>query len=281
MKTQLITIKSRDDFELDGAFYTTDEVRQEGISRRVVSILHGKTMNFYVGLARLLPRALTQIGYDCLSLNRRGHDLGSIRNSLIPQGDAWTNYRQHLEDVDAGVKYLENLGYNEILLVGQSLGSNLACTYALSNQIIRRLILTSPLPAYSLTTIPIFLPESEREKVIRDARKISRKGKRRVYSLSGWPFLIDSETLLSNLKSEKELPNLLDCLQNLDIPVLIIYGSDPLDLELGAPIFKKKDELEKKEIKVVQLQGSDHFFNGFEKEIESVITDWLIKTEQE
>lgn len=278
MKTRLITVKSSDNFELDGAFYAADKPGQEDVSR-AISIVHGKTMNFYVGLARLLPPALTQTGYDCLCLNRRGHDLGSIRNSFIPEGEAWTNYRQHIQDVDAGIKYLESLGYHEIVLIGHSLGANLACTYATNNQSIRRLILASPLPAYSVTTIPTFLPESERKRVIREAQKISIGRERKAYSLSGWPFLIDSETLLANLKSEIELPDLIQCLQQLNIPTLIIYGGDALDSELGAPIFTEMNELRKKGIEVVQLERSDHFYNGFEKEIESMITDWLIKTE--
>jgi hypothetical protein len=68
MRTELITITAPDGTELDGAYYTTEGDRRPIADRKVVYLIHGRTMSFVVGLPRALPPVLIPEGYDALAL---------------------------------------------------------------------------------------------------------------------------------------------------------------------------------------------------------------------
>jgi hypothetical protein len=67
VRTELVAIPT-DTVPLDSAYYTPDTEAPRG----GVLLMHGNTMNFYVGPSRFLPPALTALGYACLAFNRRG-----------------------------------------------------------------------------------------------------------------------------------------------------------------------------------------------------------------
>src|SRR5579859_2606421 len=92
MRTELISIPT-ETVPLDGALHWPD-----GPVTGAVLLFHGNTMNFYVGAPRFLPPALTRMGYACLSFNRRGHDILSIRNSRGAEGAAFQLTRESIED---------------------------------------------------------------------------------------------------------------------------------------------------------------------------------------
>jgi pimeloyl-ACP methyl ester carboxylesterase len=83
MHTELISIET-DTVPLDGAFHRPDGEATTG----AVLLFHGDTMNFDVGASRFLPPVLTRHGFACLAVNRRGHDVLSIRNSRAAEGAA-------------------------------------------------------------------------------------------------------------------------------------------------------------------------------------------------
>jgi hypothetical protein len=70
MRTELISIET-DTVPLDGALYRLDESQVRG----AILLFHGNVMNFYSGMLRFLPPALTALGFVCLAFNRRSHDI--------------------------------------------------------------------------------------------------------------------------------------------------------------------------------------------------------------
>ena len=106
MKLELIEIKA-DTIPLDGLFYEPEEKPAKG----AIMICHGNTMNFYTGAPRFLPPRLCQLGFACLSFNRRGHDIMSIRDSRKAVGAAFQTTGEGIADNEFASKWLEKKGF--------------------------------------------------------------------------------------------------------------------------------------------------------------------------
>lgn len=121
MLSELVTIRTADGIDLDGALYCVPpsvELRGRWI------LLH--KWNFYRGPSRWLPPLAAANGYECLSLNFRDHDTKED-----------TNLEERLQashlDVRAGIDYLCGRGAAEVLLFGHGYANNkVACYRALS-----------------------------------------------------------------------------------------------------------------------------------------------------
>ena len=126
MRTELVTFHTADRFPLDGLVYTPDA----GAADRAALLVHGKVMNFYTGPGRILPPHLAALGWSCLAMNRRGHDLGGIRNGRESYGGSWETFGDSQLDIAAGIAELRRRGFSKIVLVGHSFGGIAAAAYA-------------------------------------------------------------------------------------------------------------------------------------------------------
>ena len=121
MRTELISIET-DTLPLDGAFHRPDAKAILG----AVLLFHGNTMNFYVGAPRFLPPVLTKLGFACLSFNRRGHDILSIRDSRAAEGAAFQLTREGIADNRYAAAWLAERGFSNPIVIGHSNGGMLA-----------------------------------------------------------------------------------------------------------------------------------------------------------
>src|SRR4051795_5023077 len=112
MRTELVTIGT-DTTPLDGAFYEPDD----GASAGGVLLFHGNTMNFYVGAQRFLPPALTALGFACLALNRRGHD---ILYSRTAEGAAFQTTAEGIADNRFAARWMADRGFAHPVIIGHS-----------------------------------------------------------------------------------------------------------------------------------------------------------------
>ena len=103
MRSELITFQTSDGFDLDGLVYTPEGDGARGLAALLV---HGKTMNFYTGPGRILPPHLVPMGVSCLAMNRRGRDLGGIRDGRGSYGGAWERFGDSQLDIAAGLAEL-------------------------------------------------------------------------------------------------------------------------------------------------------------------------------
>src|SRR6516162_11417544 len=121
MRAELVSIATDSDQPLDGLFY-----EPEGRARGSVLLMHGNTMNFYVGAPRFLPPVLTRLGLACLSFNRRGHDILSIRDSRAAEGAAFQLTREGIADNCYAAAWLAERGFSNPIVIGHSNGGMLA-----------------------------------------------------------------------------------------------------------------------------------------------------------
>lgn len=120
MHIETVTIET-DTSPLDGLLYTP----ADGDIRGAVQLMHGNTMNFYVGAPRFLPPYLTALGLACLAYNRRGHDVLSNRDSRRLEGGAYQTIAQAVEDNRLARRWLDGRGLPAPFVVGHSNGGML------------------------------------------------------------------------------------------------------------------------------------------------------------
>ena len=117
MLSELVTIRTRDGVDLDGALYSVPvSVELKG------SWLLFHKWNFYRGPSRWVPPLAAANGYECLSLNFRDHDTKED-----------TNLEERLQaahhDVRAGIDYLCSRGSAEAVLFGHGYANNKLASY--------------------------------------------------------------------------------------------------------------------------------------------------------
>jgi len=114
---ELVTVKTADDIELDGALYLPDgDPAKWG---KPIFAVHGLTWNFYRGPMRWLPASFTAAGYPCLSLNMRDHDLDQPKDFELSH-----------HDLRAGIDYLIGKFGKTPAIVGHGYANNKLASYA-------------------------------------------------------------------------------------------------------------------------------------------------------
>ena len=121
MEQELISIpvgKSK----VNALFYKSTHSNKNGKKEPIIIHVHGFLGNFLDGSQRFLPPILAEAGYSSISINTRMANFGlffgyGIIEDTIPQ-------------IDGVVKYLEEIGYTEIIISGYSLGGSVLLKYA-------------------------------------------------------------------------------------------------------------------------------------------------------
>ena len=273
--TELLTIQAADGTPLDGVHYVREGDARPLAERTVVNFLHGRSMNFYVGVQRFAAGALVAAGYDVLAMNRRSAGVASIRDSFQGVGDAWTLWREHRMDVEASVRHLRGLGYRRIVMAGHSLGGLLAADYCARDAQVAGLILASPSSAFR--GLPTTFPEGERGRVIELARQMVAEGRgRELTLLPAWPWIITAEAVLDPLSPGTTQP-LEKLLARYEGPLLTFCGDQGVDGNLlpGARAAFDRSPSVTKHLEV--LEGCDHFYVGYEARVTALLRDWLTK----
>jgi pimeloyl-ACP methyl ester carboxylesterase len=120
-------------------------------SKKAILHVHGSCGNFYENMfLDNMARDYCNAGVTFLSMNTRGHDY--IADLKIGKDDEYTwmtaggyydIFDDSLLDIQAGMDFLTNLGYTEIILQGHSLGAVKVC-YAALEGLCRQIILMAP-----------------------------------------------------------------------------------------------------------------------------------------
>lgn len=271
MRTELVTFHAADGHPLDGLVHEPDA----GAGTRAVLLVHGKVMNFYTGPCRILPPHLTRLGYTCLAMNRRGHDLGGIRNSRESYGGSWETFRDSQLDIAAGMAELRRLGIRSIVLAGHSFGGIAAAAYAAEHPAgIAGLALLS-----AGTGGPDYLVQSSRRgmlagerhaEVDAGARRLVAAGQGdRIIALPGWWYAISAASWVD---LSANVPPTVEGARRFPGPVLALRGSkEPADLYPAEAVAGAAGA----RATLVVIEGGDHFYNGVEDRFADAVCGWI------
>ncbi|MGI9558190.1 MAG: alpha/beta hydrolase family protein [Thermodesulfobacteriota bacterium] len=153
-RRQILSYRSRDGFNVDSLLTTPSASSDDDLHRIPVIInIHGVLGNFLArGTPIIFPSAMLEKGYSTLSINTRMAFLGQIMGTGI--------FEKAADDVECSVETLRKEGFENIYILGYSMGANIAVDYmaAVSDPSVKGLILEGC--SYSL-------PESQKKRLDR------------------------------------------------------------------------------------------------------------------
>ena len=270
MRTELITIET-DSIPIEGLFYTPP-----GKIKGAALYFHGNTMNFYTGAAKFLAPQLTEAGFAFFAFNRRGHDILSTRASRQPVGGAFQTIAESFADNDYARAWLKQQGFAEQIIIGHSNGGMLAVAHAAKYPDTPALVLLSAAKGGVGQDLK---PGSEKLFAMDQAEQITAKAKelvakglgKELMMLPGWWYLISAESYLDRLVS---VPNTINLASQITCPVLAIRGD--MEDQHRYPVEEFQAACAGAcEVNIVPQ--CDHFYNGREDHVASLVTHWLKK----
>jgi pimeloyl-ACP methyl ester carboxylesterase len=284
VRAEFVATEAADGVSLHGAFYVHAQERPHDVG---VLLYHGSGANFYSGPPGFLAPALTARSYAALSMNLRDHGRFHEKSLFEPCE----------LDIAAGVAYLRQRGFERIVIFGHSLSVTQVLYYLGRN----------PDPAVCGTALSgghwdlagdrwqswnKLRPDHPRagyEEMVAHCEELAASGRGDDLVIVPWwqpdpakPSPEDyrplaAKTFLayygpdSNCRASKWIGRVR-------VPVLIISHTvvdtfaDPAmaeKLHAGATAAPFAD--------LVEIQGSGHFYQGYEHQLVSVVADWIDK----
>lgn len=273
MRTQLVSIPT-ETIPLEGALHEPDRGKAKG----AVLLFHGNTMNFYVGAPRFLPPVLTKLGLVCLAFNRRGHDILSTRNSRSPEGGAFQSTAEAISDNRTAAAWLAKRGFPAPVVIGHSNGGMLATRHVVDHPKTPALVLLSAgrggagAAAGSGGPERLFAGDRMAE-LTEQARALVGAGRGRDFILMpGWWYLITAESFLDRIAT---VPDTIALAPKIKCPVLAIRGDKEERSRYPAEEFQSAAG---GPCRVEIVPNCDHFYNGREDHVASLVAKWLETT---
>jgi len=126
VERELVTLQAADGAAHDALLHVDPRAaraRERRTGRRTAIVhVHGIMGNFLVGTLRFLPGPLARAGYPTLVLETRMGNVGQLFGQAI--------FDDALLDLDAGVRWLRDRGYDGLVISGYSSGATMATRFA-------------------------------------------------------------------------------------------------------------------------------------------------------
>ena len=147
MKVELVNTKTEDGFLLDGIYTTPNNIASSSIDAFL--LIHGTYGNFYNPGLLDITKKLNESGFPVASFNTRAHDVISRSrrdDSFEISGTALENLDDSIQDLDACVKWLVDMGHENIAILGVSMGAVKVVYYQSNKQnpSVKAIIAVSP-----------------------------------------------------------------------------------------------------------------------------------------
>ena len=270
MKAELISIPT-DTVPLDGAYY-----EPQGRPAAGIILMHGNTMNFYVGAPRFLPEALVPKGYACLAYNRRGHDVLSTHASRELVGGAYQTIVQAVADNELAARWFARQGFPAPVVIGHSHGGLLAARHVADHPEIPALVLMSahrggPELMRGAARTGHFAADRIDEFIRLAEEMVAAGNGGDLLLMPGWYRVMSARTFLDAVNA---MPSLVELAGRIKCPVLFIRGDrEPAD-NYPAEAFS---EASAGPCEIAVIADCDHFYGGCEAEIGALVAGFLAR----
>jgi len=271
MTTELVSVPTSTT-PLDGLIYTPEDDRPTDAAL----LMHGNGMNFYSGALRFLPPVLLERGITSLAFNRHGHDTVSC-STREPEGNAYQTAAQAISDNECAAAFLAGRGYGAPVVIGHSNGGMLAAHYVASHPETPALVLLSAhcggdemLRRASANGL---LGGDRLPELLATAHELVAQGRGgELLILPGWFYVTTAASLVD---METNTPVLVEDARSITCPVLFIRGSEEDRDIYPAEAFASAC---RGDVDVRIIDDCNHFYQGHEDEVATIVADWLEKT---
>ncbi len=281
---------------------TKDKLIHQGIffrpkkpTKKAILWVHGLTSTFYgnVKIFDAFAEACEKERCGFVMFNNRGHDMiTDIRkvNTRTPKGfdyvmggAGYEEFKDCIYDIDAGISFLNNQGFSEIILAGHSTGANKVCYYAgiKHDSRVVGVILVGPLSDRLGKDI-------DKRKLRRDLQTMQKlvdegRGDDLVLGYHFFPMTPRRFLSIFSTHSAEDVFNYGDKKSTLTVfshikkPLLIIIGEkdENLDRSVGGVLSVYKEHTMSTHFASTIIPGAHHSFNGKEEEVVGTIFRWV------
>jgi len=268
VRVETVSIQT-DTTPLDGLLYLPD-----GEVRGAVQLLHGNTMNFYVGPPRFLPPYLTSVGFACLAYNRRGHDVLSNRDSRDLEGGAYQTIAEAIEDNRLARRWMDERGLPVPFVVGHSNGGTLAVRHVRDFTDTPALVLLSThLGGKRILRVMAdngLMAAGSYDEITSEARRLVAAGMgHQLMLVPGWWYVISAATYVEFLD---HCPDIVELAADLPCETLFVRSrEEPADL-YPAEEFAARSPFP---VSIEILDVGGHYYVGHEREVAETVREWL------
>lgn len=280
MKQELVRMSSIDDIELPGILYSPSID-----TKKIVIHVHGLAGNFYENrFIDILAKSYTEKGIAFLTFNNRGREF--ITEFLKGDGYAvigacFERFKDSILDIDGIVNWVKEKGYIEIIIEGHSYGCSKVLYYydKKKDDSIKQIVLLAPCDTPGETMK--FLSKEEYTKAKEESERLVKENRESElidFSVMAnnkisagtfyYNFLPGGENDFIRYRTNEKS----DILNNIDIPVLIIFGDED-ECVLTESIDTVKNYLTNniKNASINIIPGADHGYNGKYSELGEII----------
>jgi dienelactone hydrolase len=289
MKQYFLTeIETRDNLIHQGIYF-------EPKKKSEVAILwvHGLSGEFHSHIATIdaFASRFDDLGYGFASFNTRGakfidgvqkRDPSNPKGFIyIPGGAGNEIFGECMYDIDAGIAFLAQQGYEKIFLVGHSTGANKVCFYVgtVDDPRVFGVVLNSP--------ISDRLEKSKKEiaetLVLMKQMILEGKGDELLFGYSHFPMTAKRYLSLYEIGSKEDVFDYgdkqpkLTAFSNITKPLYVILGEKDEHADRRVVDIKKVFDAHTKSKKYssIVVPGALHGFDGMEKKLADLIGAWI------
>lgn len=285
--TQIIT---RDQLIHQGFFYQPKKP-----TRKAILYVHGLTSHFYSGLTLLETFAETceTHGFGFAAFNNRGHDIVTGIKKIdkrksdgythVNGGAAYEDFTKCIFDIEAGIDFLVEQGFPEVILIGLSTGANKACFYGgkRKHPNLKSIILASPV---SDRLVPV-IDQKKIQGVLVRMHELVNAGKGDGLLTDDHDFPVTPKRFISLFQPNTQedvfdygdMKPKLTYFSRIKVPLLVLFGSSDESIDRPAKeVMSVFDRCQKSvNYKSVIIPNASHGYNGQEKEVVNIICDWI------
>lgn len=269
MRIEIVAIETNTE-PLDGLLYLPDDGNVLGSAQ----IMHGNTMNFYVGPPRFLPPYLTSLGLACLAYNRRGHDVLSNRHSRDLEGGAYQTISEAITDNLLARRWMDERHLPPPFVIGHSNGGMLAVRHVVDVPDTPGMVLLSAhrggTQVMRLMANNGLMSGDRYDEITQSARRLVSDGRGDDLMLvPGWWYVISAKTYVEFLD---HCPDIVELAPRIPCETLFVRSVDePKDLypaeEVAAACLHPVD--------VRELSAGGHYYLGGEHVVAQAVRNWI------
>lgn len=284
LKGELIRITTKDGLELPGILFEPNRK----IANALIHI-HGWAGNFYDNkFIDFIAKEAVKNGFTFLTFNNRGvgfvTDLirkGKSKFEYVRIGGSLERFEDCVIDIEAGISFLNDRGYQNIVLEGHSTGCQKITYYKFKTHDKRVKGLIELSPADDIAVVKKLLGDKY-EKALKLAKKMVKEGKgdNPVPRWMSFYPLLSAKTYLNVSDPKSSSGRIFDYsgklkeIKNIDCPVLVVFGSkDKYQINPQEKLRILKRNIKNCGTKL--FQNANHWFVGFEDELSRLIGKWL------
>jgi dienelactone hydrolase len=247
--------------------------------------IHGWGVNFYQPSYVKVGRALAQLGYTCVSVNTRMHDvgfnIGDRNGKRVRGGGYWGVTSEEGRDIAAWINFASQRGFKHVVLVGHSAGWSEVRRYQAEKHDQRVVGLISASGGFWAST------EKPDEQLLAQATRLVADGHGdELLRLPNRSFAsyISAATFLDNWTTPPELKDFFGletpnpAVTRIRCPILAFFGTrDDVGTQKDLDLLKsciKRQPSGPSRVDTILIQNADHMYTGQESQVAQRIAEW-------